>query len=63
MVRDGIDVHIVRFDDLMEIRPAFLAVVFVWDDGLIVKSHAATMLPNVAVVALHEEVAHVFCEG
>lgn len=47
----------------MEVRPASLAVILVWDDGFIVKSHAAAVLPDMAVVALHEEIAHVFCEG
>lgn len=56
-------VHVVGFEYLVEVRPAPLAVILVWDDGFIVKAHAAAVLPDMTVVALHEEIAHVFCEG
>ena len=55
-------VHVVGLEDFVKVRPALLAVVFIWDDRLVVEAHAATMLPDMAVVALDEEIAHVFCE-
>ncbi len=61
--RTGFYVHVVWFEYLVEVRPAFLAIILVRDDGFVVEAHTATMLPDVAVVALDEEVAHILCKG
>ena len=43
----------------MKVGFALFAVVELWTHGLVGQAHAATMLPNMAVVALDEKVAYV----
>lgn len=51
------------YDDLVRLRPALFAVVLFGEHRLVRQAHAASMLPHLTIVALHEEVAQVIGQG
>lgn len=57
------NVRIGALDDLVIVRSAFFAVVFFWCYGLIIEAHAATMLPDMAIVALDKEITNIIRES
>lgn len=51
-----------RLLDLVQLGLAQLAIVFFWQVCLVMKTHAAAVLPHETLVALYKEIARIFCK-